>query len=198
MLRLSRLMALLTIALLPACATVTSGTSQTIAVETVPAGAACTVSRQGTVLGTVGATPGSLEVSKSRQDLAVACTRPGFLPASQTVTAEAQAMAAGNILLGGGIGLAIDAATGAMNRYPSSVSLTLPPARFDTEAARDAFFTARADETRRLYTTRVQALAPQCATIGPDACATNTRALEAERDAALAELERQRGATTVG
>ncbi len=198
MLRLTRLMALLSIALLPACATVTSGTSQNVAVESIPAGAACTISRQGAVLGTVAATPGSLEVSKSRQDLIVACTHPDHQPASRTVVAEGQAMVAGNILIGGGIGLAIDAATGAMNRYPGTVSLTLAPSRFPTEAERDIFFAARAAEARTRHTERLQALAPQCPTIGPDACATNTRALDVERDAALAELERQRAATTIG
>ncbi|NKE45119.1 hypothetical protein HB662_10035 [Roseomonas frigidaquae] len=196
--RLLRLVALLSIALLPACATVTSGTSQSLAIQTEPTGAACTVSRQGAVIGTVGATPGSVEISKSRQDLAVACTRRDFLPASQVVVAEAQVMTAGNILLGGVIGLAVDAATGAMTRYPTSVSLILPPSRFASEAERDGFFAGRAAETRRRHAERLQALTSQCAVIGPDACDTQTRALEAERDAALVELERQRGVTTTG
>ncbi len=163
-----------------------------------PPGASCTLSREGALLGTIPATPGSMEVSKSRQDLTVACTRADHLPASRTVVAEAQAMTAGNILLGGVIGLAVDAATGAMTRYPNSVLLQLAPSRFATAAERDAFFAARAEEARRRHAERLATLTPQCGVIGPDACATNTRALEAERDAALAELERQRLGTTVG
>jgi hypothetical protein len=45
-----------------------------------------------------------------------------------------------SILLGGLIGVAIDAGSGAMNDYEPSVTLTLIPSPFGSEAQRDALF----------------------------------------------------------
>ncbi|MBS7793067.1 hypothetical protein KTR66_24000 [Roseococcus sp. SDR] len=71
---------LLLAALLPACATITTGTSQSIAVMTEPPGASCTLSRDGGVIAVVNPTPGTVTVSKSTRDIAVSCPRPGHLP----------------------------------------------------------------------------------------------------------------------
>lgn len=109
-----------------ACASITTGTSQSVSVLTEPAGAMCVVSRNGETLGIINPTPGSLTVSKSSSALTVRCERAGYQVGLSTVPAGMQAMTAGNLLLGGVIGLGIDAASGAMNQYPSNVSLALP------------------------------------------------------------------------
>ena len=108
-----------------ACASITTGTTQAFSVVTEPAGAMCVVSRNGETLGIVNPTPGSLTVSKSSSALTVRCERPGHQVGLTTVPSSMQPMTAGNILLGGVIGLGIDAASGAMNQYPSNVSLAL-------------------------------------------------------------------------
>ena len=71
----------------------------------------------------------AVNVSKSTRDMAVNCTRAGNLPAAQVVRAEFQAMTAGNILIGGVIGLGIDAASGAINKYDDEVTITMHPIR---------------------------------------------------------------------
>lgn len=189
---MNRLLALLLVALLPACATVTSGTSQNISVISEPPGATCQLQRDGSVVGVVNPTPGTVNVSKSNRDMAVNCSRPGSLPAVQVVRAEFQGMTAGNILLGGVIGLAVDAASGAMAQYPTTVTVILPPEHFASQAERDSFFAARAIETRELYAERIEAENRNCATVGRDTCASRISSLEAERDATLARLEAQR------
>jgi hypothetical protein len=114
--------------LLPAaCASVSSGISQDIEVATDPPGAACTLSRNGEEIGRVAPTPGRAHVSKSGRAIEVSCTRAGHQPGSATVESGFQAMTLGNVLIGGVIGVAIDAGTGAMHRYPGQVSVTLPP-----------------------------------------------------------------------
>ena len=45
-------------------------------------------------------------------------------------------MTFGNILFGGIIGIAVDAASGAMHQYPDSVTITLIPDEFATAEAR--------------------------------------------------------------
>jgi hypothetical protein len=49
-------------------------------------------------------------------------------------------MTFGNILFGGIIGIAVDAVSGAMGRYPDAVTITMIPLEFTTAEERDAFF----------------------------------------------------------
>ena len=110
-----------------ACASVTQGTTQSVSITTEPAGAACTVSREGQQIGVVNPTPGTITVSKSSRALDVRCTRPGSNTAAVSVPSTTAAMTAGNLLVGGVVGLAVDASTGAKNQYPANVALTLTP-----------------------------------------------------------------------
>jgi hypothetical protein len=118
----------LLLALLPmsACATIVNGTSQEVAINTAPIGAACDVTRQGSHVGSVLATPGSLHVDKSSKDLNVSCTKEGYAPAQVTQTPTMSAATLGNVLIGGIIGVALDASTGANFSY-HDVQLTLQP-----------------------------------------------------------------------
>ncbi len=192
---MARLLALLGLILLPACATVTSGTSQNVSVITDPPGATCQIMRGGSVVGVVNPTPGTVNISKSGQALAVNCTRAGSLSAVHSVSAEFQAMTVGNLLLGGIIGVAVDAASGAMSRYPDTVTITLPPERFASAPARDAFFATRQADTRRSFGERIATARGHCGST--DATCPAAAQLEAERDVELARLEAQRLAAGV-
>ncbi len=110
-----------------ACATITTGTSHTMTVTTEPPGAACILARDGATVGAVNPTPGSVTISKSTRDLAVTCTRDGYAPAVQSVSASFQPATLGNLLLGGVVGIIVDASSGAANRYPDAVALSLQP-----------------------------------------------------------------------
>ncbi len=131
---MQRFAALALMALLPACATVVEGTSDTVTLSTTPAGATCTVDRNGERVGAVAATPGSLRLSKSRHDLNVTCTKEGYQLATTTASSRFTGATFGNILAGGVVGVVVDAASGANNRYPPDVRLdlaenpALPPA----------------------------------------------------------------------
>ena len=117
--------ALALVALLPACATVVEGTSDNVTLSTTPAGATCTVDRNGERVGAVAATPGSLRLSKSRHDLNVTCTKEGYQPATTTASSRFTGSTFGNVLAGGLVGVVVDAASGANSRYPSDVRLDL-------------------------------------------------------------------------
>lgn len=191
--RLTRLIpVLLLAAALPACGTITSGTSQSISVMTEPAGASCTLTREGAVVGIVNPSPGTITVSKSSRDIAVRCTRPGHSPGVTVVPAQFQAMSAGNLLLGGVIGLAIDAASGAMSRYPESTIVVLAPEAFTSARSRDDFFDTRAADTRRAFDERIAAVRGACTPEMRDACDQQAQALARERDEELTRLDRLR------
>jgi hypothetical protein len=135
------LLPLLLAAVLPACATVTTGTTTNISVLTDPAGAACTLTRQGEVVGVVNPTPGTVRVSNSIHQIDVRCVLSGFEPGLGVIPADFQAMTLGNILLGGIVGVVVDAASGAVARYPGSITISMaregsmPPAAPTTAPA---------------------------------------------------------------
>lgn len=184
--------ALLLAAALPACGTLTSGTSQSISVLTEPAGASCTLTREGAVIGIVNPSPGTVTLGKSSRDIAVRCTRSGYSAGVTVVPSQFQPMAAGNILIGGFIGLAVDAASGAMSRYPESVIVVLAPEIFDSTHSRDSFFDGRVTDTRRNFDERITAARASCTPDNRPICEGQAEALARERDEELTSLDRLR------
>ena len=108
------------------CASIIGGTDQTISISTNPPGALCTLFREGFAVGQV-TTPGGLVVERTKHDLKVECTKQGFQTASGVLASGIEGAAWGNIILGGGIGWAVDSAAGADNEYPEHITITLIP-----------------------------------------------------------------------
>ena len=73
-----------------------------IFVDTVPAGAVCTLVRDGAPIATVSPTPGIAWVPPSADDITIACRRNGFLDAS-TVVHSASRMPSLGEALGGNV-----------------------------------------------------------------------------------------------
>jgi hypothetical protein len=122
-----RRLAVLAFALtLVGCATITKGTTQTVAVDTpgVP-GATCTIQTQSGPRGVV--TPGNVVLDKASSPLPIACTKECYLAGSSIIPSGTETMAAGNVVFGGVVGLGVDAATGALNKYPDFVTVAMAP-----------------------------------------------------------------------
>jgi hypothetical protein len=111
---------------LAACATVIKGTTQSVSVNTPPTqGATCTLtSSEGTWYIT---SPGSVEVGKTKNNLDINCTKDGFHNATASIEPQFQAATFGNVLAGGLVGVAVDAASGANYEYPSPIDVQMTP-----------------------------------------------------------------------
>jgi hypothetical protein len=111
---------------LSGCATIIKGTTQSIAVTTPPVeGATCTLtSKEGTW--TV-VTPGVAKVHKTKDDIQARCVKPGYQDGIATIPSNFQGWTLGNLLLGGIIGVGVDAGTGAMNEYPNAFAIPMSP-----------------------------------------------------------------------
>jgi hypothetical protein len=95
------------------CATITKGSTQTVAIDTPGVvGATCTIQTQSGPRGVV--TPNSVVLDKTSSPLPISCTKECYLPAQSITPSGTEAMAAGNVVFGGFIGLGVDAATGAL------------------------------------------------------------------------------------
>ncbi len=109
------------------CASILSGTSQEIFVNTNPPGADCVLNRLGTSIGSVNPTPGEVTIQKTKEDITIVCNLEGYQEATHFSNSGIQAATWGNIVLGGGIGWAVDSARGADNYYDTPVNITLVP-----------------------------------------------------------------------
>lgn len=116
------------------CASIVTGTTQEISVSSDPDSADCTLAREGRPIGTV-KTPGPVKVKRDSRTIHVDCRKDGYEDGRVIMNSRYETMSAGNIVLGGLIGLAIDQATGANNRYDTFVSVRLEPSAPGTIAA---------------------------------------------------------------
>lgn len=109
------------------CSSVIEGTSQEITVNTNPAGANCALIREGAVIARVNPTPAAATIKKTKHDITVECELAGYQKTTFFNKSDVAGATAGNIILGGGIGWAIDSASGADNKYLSPVNITMTP-----------------------------------------------------------------------
>ena len=137
--------ALVVLSMLGGCASIVSGQNQSISVVSTNqgadlAGARCSlVNDKGTWYAT---TPGSVTVHRSYKDLTVECTAPGADRGVAAVKSSTKAMAFGNIIFGGVIGVGVDTVSGAAYDYPSIVTVRMgrvvDAATYASEAASQA------------------------------------------------------------
>lgn len=109
------------LSVLGGCATITSGTSQTIAVETLKndqpiVGANCKITTDKGAWNVV--TPATFEIPKSSSDARIVCEKEGEPKGEAVAQSSFKSNTVGNVLIGGIIGIGVDAMTGAMWAYP--------------------------------------------------------------------------------
>jgi len=124
---------------LAGCASLTTGTEQTIAVVTAPAtGASCTL-RNANGTWHVPRTPGSVTVQRGYGDLAVACVAADGASGDASLSSGVAVATYANILLMGSVvWAAVDAATGAAFAYPDRITVPLKVAAIAVPAAATA------------------------------------------------------------
>jgi PEGA domain-containing protein len=109
------------------CASVTRGTTENISIATTPAGATADIS--GLEIPTACVTPCVVQ-AKRNADITVTINKEGYqtqtIPLTKEIPGTGAAGFAGNLLLGGVVGMGVDAATGAAQDHkPNPVIVTL-------------------------------------------------------------------------
>lgn len=113
--------------MLTGCASIISGTSQEVMVNTNPAGADCSLNRQGVSIARVNPTPGAATIKKTKHDITISCTKDGYQTATYMDKSGVAGSTFGNIVAGGLVGWGIDSASGADNKYESPVNISMVP-----------------------------------------------------------------------
>ena len=111
------------------CASVTRGTTENISIATTPSGATADIA--GLENPTACVTPCVVQAKRSA-DITITVTKEGYqpqiIPLTKEIPGSGAAGFAGNILLGGLVGMGVDAATGAAQDHkPNPVIVTLQP-----------------------------------------------------------------------
>jgi hypothetical protein len=112
------------------CASVTRGTTENISISSTPAGAIAEIT--GLDIPTSCVTPCVVQ-AKRNADITVTVNKQGYepqvIPLTKEIPGAGAAGFAGNVLLGGLVGMGVDAATGAaLDHKPNPVIVTLQPA----------------------------------------------------------------------
>ncbi|EFL89861.1 hypothetical protein [Ahrensia sp. R2A130] len=111
--------------LLTGCASIARGTTEAIVINYTPANAQVTTS-----LGKNCTSSPCTIIVKRKDKFTVTATAPGYTPQTVPVLTKVQgggaAGLAGNVLVGGIVGIGVDAATGAaLDHYPNPVNINL-------------------------------------------------------------------------
>src|SRR5262245_57064498 len=107
------------------CATITMGTTQSVSINA-PQGAVCILSSSSIGKRTITA-PATITLEKGTDNVAVSCTKRCYQDGAGVIESSVEPMTAGNILVGGVIGLGVDAVSGAINKYENHVTIPMHP-----------------------------------------------------------------------
>lgn len=196
---------------LTSCAAVTTGTTQSLTVASEPAGAQCKLLRgdNATIVGVINQTPSTLRIDKSSELMTIECTKDGHEVTRTYLEPDFQAMTLGNAIIGGGVGLMIDAASGAMAKYPENATVAMIPASFPSAEARDAFYTRIKDDATKRWDSWSTKASAKCqedkergingrAAGAIEDCRAQQERFEAKKAADLQELEANRQKAKIG
>ena len=180
------------LAALSGCASIVSDNETNVYVATEPEAARCEL--HGDDFTRIINTPGSLIIPSDASPVTVACDAEGYRTTTGELDTSADGWMAGNIIfgiLGGGIGLIVDAARGAGMKYPPNITIVLEPESFASAAARNEWY----DNRRRILDEKWGAAIEKADTncrLAPDVCASRLKEARETRDKELDELEQHR------
>ena len=126
--------------LLTGCSTITTGTTQSIFINTPKmAGAQCSLTDSDLGKWTLLQTPGAVIVDKGDGPMTIKCQAKGYADGSVVIDETLVGATLGNIILGGGIGFIVDAANGSAQKYPDTATVWMKPNKFPSSTAATAW-----------------------------------------------------------
>lgn len=134
------------------CATIVSGTSQGVFIETPKVeNASCDLKDQEGEVYHLPKSPGNVTVQKGNGPLTIICGKKGYENGTTLVESDLSDAAFGNILMpGGSIGILIDAVTGAAQQYPDNITVWMKPFEWTSQSEKNDWHKQRDDYLQAL------------------------------------------------
>ena len=138
-------------AFITSCATIVSGTQQNIFIDTPHVnGAECKLNDSKNGSWYLQSTPGSVSVVKGNGPMNIVCSKSGYETAVVSTDEDVTGATFGNIILGGGIGIFVDAASGAAQKYPDKVIVWMKPRNWSSANERKSWENEKAEYERKV------------------------------------------------
>lgn len=173
--------------LLGGCATIVSGDETDTQITTDPIGAECEL--LGEDYNTIVTTPANVQLDSDAAPVTIICNADGHLEERTEIDTSMDGSIFGNILMGGLIGIAIDAASGSGQKYPESVELVLVPTSFPSVAARDAWYERQVQRVDDKYVQLADEMPSYCAQTEAGTAGQANRNCDAETEEKIAPLK---------
>lgn len=181
---------------LPSCASIVSDNDSTTYIATEPEGARCEL--HGQDFTRVVTAPDSINLPAEAAPITVACKADGFRTTTQELDTSMDGWVVGNLIFGGIIGVAIDAARGAGMKYPSQITVLLDPESFKTTVERDDWYDKRQKVLEEKWGATITEIENQCEVNATEACDSRIKAAQELKAKELEEVEQRRASAVVG
>ncbi|MCG8508852.1 MAG: hypothetical protein MI741_06445, partial [Rhodospirillales bacterium] len=187
--RLAALWAIAALAMsVTGCASIVSDNESNTYIQTDPEEARCEL--HGQDFKRVVNTPGSVQLPAAAAPVTIACEAPGFQATTESLDTEMDGWILGNIIFGGVVGVVVDAATGAGEKFPPRVMIFLEPEAFVSEQDRNEWYDRRRTALEEEWQKKIQIVRTRCSQ--DTGCDGKIARIEKARDEKLAELEERR------
>ena len=190
-----RLVPVLLLGSLSACASIVSDNDSTTYIGSEPEGARCEL--HGQDFKRVITAPDSMTLPAEAAPITVSCKAEGYRTTTAELDTSMDGWIVGNLLFGGIIGVAVDAARGAGQKYPPQLTVLLDPESFDSVQARDEWYDRRRRDLEEKWGSAIQQLESKCARDKTELCGNKVKDAEAERDKEIEALEQRRTSAAV-
>jgi hypothetical protein len=179
------------------CATVIAGTSQDIRIVSDPPGSECRVTRDEVALAVV-TTPGTVNVPRSKRDITTVCRKEGLADTTATIPSTLHGGTVGNVIAGGIIGVAVDAASGANNEYRRVTFVAFAPESFASTDERDRYFAEMSSRVSITADAEVKRVMDSCPQSKREFCTIEANGVKEARQSALESIEQKKASARVG
>lgn len=144
-------MGALILASVTGCSTITTGTTQNLTVTTPRVdGATCDLTDSKGGKWFIKDTPNTVTVRKGDGPMTIICKKDGYKTNTLMLEEGFHGATLGNVLLGGGIGIFVDIASGAAQKYPDQVVMWLEPEKWDSEEEKAAWEAEKAEYQKKI------------------------------------------------
>ncbi len=137
-------------------------------------------------------TPTSISLPADAAPITVICEADGFRQTSTDMDTSTDGWIMGNLIFGGLIGVVIDAARGAGQKFPANLTVVLEPGSFENLAARDAWYDARRQEIEEQWDEVIETIEHECNRNMQELCTQKKEDAEEVRAGELEALEQRR------
>lgn len=173
--------------LLGGCATLVSGDETDTQITTDPIGASCEL--VGDNYNIIVTTPANVQLDSDVAPVTITCNADGHIEEITEIDTSMDGTTFGNILAGGLIGFAVDAASGAGYKFPETVDLVLVPTSFPSVEARDKWYERQVQRLDDKYALLAEEMPSYCAQTEAGTAGQANRNCDAETAEKIAPLK---------